>query len=232
MQNKNGPCGKCSCAARRAWTTSIAAACTRPIPKMAIQMARDVYTRRQEGTSVWVVRSDHIVASDPGDKDMYFDPAEDKVYRHPTFYKLPGRSTTCERTPCKHPSPSTTRPCSTCCASATPPGPGQRLAEWTGHAPVLEEDIALANMALDLVGQARAVLTHAGKLEGAGPRRGPAGLPARRARLPQRHAGRTAARRLRRHRAAQRDDGHLLQAAVGALRTRATPSWPPSPARR
>jgi ring-1,2-phenylacetyl-CoA epoxidase subunit PaaB len=59
-------------------------------PKMAIQMARDVYTRRQEGTSVWVVRSDNIVASDPGDKDMYFDPAEDKVYRHPTFYKLPG----------------------------------------------------------------------------------------------------------------------------------------------
>jgi ring-1,2-phenylacetyl-CoA epoxidase subunit PaaB len=57
--------------------------------KMAIQMARDVYTRRQEGTSVWVVRSDHIVASDPADKAMYFDPAEDKVYRHPTFYALP-----------------------------------------------------------------------------------------------------------------------------------------------
>jgi len=59
-------------------------------PKMAIQLARDVYTRRQEGTSVWVVRSDQIVASDPGDKAMYFDPAEDKVYRHPTFYQLPG----------------------------------------------------------------------------------------------------------------------------------------------
>jgi ring-1,2-phenylacetyl-CoA epoxidase subunit PaaB len=58
--------------------------------KMAVQMARDVYTRRQEGTSVWVVRSDHIVASDPSDKAMYFDPMEDKVYRHPTFYKLPG----------------------------------------------------------------------------------------------------------------------------------------------
>jgi ring-1,2-phenylacetyl-CoA epoxidase subunit PaaB len=57
--------------------------------KAAIQLARDVYTRRQEGTSVWVVRSDHIVASDPADKDMYFDPMEDKVYRHPTFYKLP-----------------------------------------------------------------------------------------------------------------------------------------------
>ena len=44
----------------------------------------------------------------------------------------------------------------------------QRLAEWTGHAPVLEEDIALANMALDLVGQARAMLTQAGAVEGAG----------------------------------------------------------------
>jgi ring-1,2-phenylacetyl-CoA epoxidase subunit PaaB len=60
-----------------------------PDSAMAIQLARDVYTRRQEGTSVWVVRSDQIVASDPGDKDMYFDPAEDKVYRHPSFYKLP-----------------------------------------------------------------------------------------------------------------------------------------------
>jgi ring-1,2-phenylacetyl-CoA epoxidase subunit PaaC len=44
----------------------------------------------------------------------------------------------------------------------------QRLGEWTGHAPVLEEDIALANIALDLVGQCRAVLTHAGAIEGAG----------------------------------------------------------------
>jgi ring-1,2-phenylacetyl-CoA epoxidase subunit PaaC len=43
----------------------------------------------------------------------------------------------------------------------------QRLGEWCGHAPVLEEDIAMANIALDLVGQARAVLTHAGQLEGA-----------------------------------------------------------------
>ncbi|MDR6885782.1 MULTISPECIES: 1,2-phenylacetyl-CoA epoxidase subunit PaaC [Variovorax] len=44
----------------------------------------------------------------------------------------------------------------------------QRLGEWCGHAPVLEEDIAMANIALDLVGQARALLTHAGKLEGEG----------------------------------------------------------------
>ncbi len=40
---------------------------------------------------------------------------------------------------------------------------GQRLGEWCGHAPVLEEDIALTNMALDLIGQARALLSHAGR---------------------------------------------------------------------
>jgi ring-1,2-phenylacetyl-CoA epoxidase subunit PaaC len=45
---------------------------------------------------------------------------------------------------------------------------GQRIAEWCGHAPVLEEDIAMSNMALDLIGQARAVLKHAGDLEGVG----------------------------------------------------------------
>ena len=38
----------------------------------------------------------------------------------------------------------------------------QRLSEWSGHAPILEEDIAMSNMALDLIGQSRAVLTLAG----------------------------------------------------------------------
>jgi ring-1,2-phenylacetyl-CoA epoxidase subunit PaaC len=45
---------------------------------------------------------------------------------------------------------------------------GQRLSEWCGHGPVIEEDIALTNIALDLIGQARLLLTHAGKLEGQG----------------------------------------------------------------
>ncbi len=45
---------------------------------------------------------------------------------------------------------------------------GQRLAEWCGHGPVLEEDLALTNIALDLIGQARLLLTHAGALEGRG----------------------------------------------------------------
>lgn len=60
-----------------------------PDAKLAIQMARDVYTRRQEGVSIWVLPSDQIVASDPQDKEALFDPMEDKVYRHPTFYQLP-----------------------------------------------------------------------------------------------------------------------------------------------
>ncbi|MCU0939134.1 MAG: phenylacetate-CoA oxygenase subunit PaaC [Burkholderiaceae bacterium] len=45
---------------------------------------------------------------------------------------------------------------------------GQRLSEWCGHGPVIEEDIALTNIALDLIGQARLLLTHAGKIEGNG----------------------------------------------------------------
>ena len=52
-------------------------------------MARDVYTRRQEGVSIWVVPSASIVASEPDSKDMFFDPSADKVYRHPTFYDIP-----------------------------------------------------------------------------------------------------------------------------------------------
>lgn len=45
---------------------------------------------------------------------------------------------------------------------------GQRLSEWCGHGPVIEEDIALTNIALDLIGQARLLLTHAGQVEGQG----------------------------------------------------------------
>jgi ring-1,2-phenylacetyl-CoA epoxidase subunit PaaC len=45
---------------------------------------------------------------------------------------------------------------------------GQRLGEWVGHAPQLEEDLGLANLALDLIGQARLLLTYAGELEGRG----------------------------------------------------------------
>jgi ring-1,2-phenylacetyl-CoA epoxidase subunit PaaB len=57
--------------------------------QMAILNARDVYTRRNEGVSIWVVRASDITASDPDRKGPLFDPAGDKVYRHPTFYELP-----------------------------------------------------------------------------------------------------------------------------------------------
>ena len=56
---------------------------------MALRMARDVYTRRQEGVSIWVLPSAEIVASDPGERGSFFEPAEDKIYRHPTFYDVP-----------------------------------------------------------------------------------------------------------------------------------------------
>ena len=52
-------------------------------------MARDVYTRRQEGVSIWVLPSAAITASNPDDKGEFFDPAADKIYRHPTFYEIP-----------------------------------------------------------------------------------------------------------------------------------------------
>jgi ring-1,2-phenylacetyl-CoA epoxidase subunit PaaB len=57
--------------------------------RMAIENARDVYTRRMEGISIWVVESTQIHASSPDDSESLFDPANDKVYRHPTFYDLP-----------------------------------------------------------------------------------------------------------------------------------------------
>jgi phenylacetate-CoA oxygenase PaaH subunit len=56
---------------------------------LALQAARDIYTRRGEGLSIWVVPSNAITASDPSEKGMMFEPAESKIYRHPTFYDVP-----------------------------------------------------------------------------------------------------------------------------------------------
>ncbi|SDT34299.1 1,2-phenylacetyl-CoA epoxidase subunit PaaB [Actinoplanes derwentensis] len=58
-------------------------------PEMALHHARDLYTRRNEGVSIWVVRSDAVTASDPAVKESFFAPSEDKVYRHPTHYAIP-----------------------------------------------------------------------------------------------------------------------------------------------
>ncbi len=57
--------------------------------QMALDHARDTSTRRSEGVSLWVVRSSEIVASDPAETAAFFEPAEDKIYRHPTFYEIP-----------------------------------------------------------------------------------------------------------------------------------------------
>jgi ring-1,2-phenylacetyl-CoA epoxidase subunit PaaB len=56
--------------------------------EMALLNARDVYTRRKEGVSIWVVEAEKISSSNPEQEHEWFDPAEDKVYRYPTFYPL------------------------------------------------------------------------------------------------------------------------------------------------
>jgi ring-1,2-phenylacetyl-CoA epoxidase subunit PaaB len=55
---------------------------------MAILSARNVYSRRGEGQSIWVVKSIDIVSSDPDEKEQTFS-SDDKIYRHPTFYDVP-----------------------------------------------------------------------------------------------------------------------------------------------
>lgn len=60
-----------------------------PDAEIALQNARDVYSRRKEATNIWVVPSEQITASTPGDEGPFFDPANDKPYRHPQFYNVP-----------------------------------------------------------------------------------------------------------------------------------------------
>jgi ring-1,2-phenylacetyl-CoA epoxidase subunit PaaB len=56
---------------------------------MAIKNARDLYTRRNEGTALWVVASKEISAVDIQESNSFFEPNNDKIYRHPTFYNIP-----------------------------------------------------------------------------------------------------------------------------------------------
>jgi ring-1,2-phenylacetyl-CoA epoxidase subunit PaaB len=60
-----------------------------PDAEMAIRNARDVYTRRNEGVSIWVARSSDLHASSPDERAALFEPSNDKVYRHPTFFPMP-----------------------------------------------------------------------------------------------------------------------------------------------
>jgi len=57
--------------------------------EMAMTAARDLYTRRGEGKGIWLVRAEDIVSSDLEDSEAFYDPSNDKVYRHPTFYTMP-----------------------------------------------------------------------------------------------------------------------------------------------
>ncbi len=57
--------------------------------EMALSHARDTYTRRMEAVRICDEPSDRIVASDPAETSAFFEPAEDKIYRHPTFYEIP-----------------------------------------------------------------------------------------------------------------------------------------------
>ena len=56
---------------------------------MALENARDLYTRRNEGSCIWVVKASEIVSSESEDSEAFFDPSNDKMYRHPTFYTMP-----------------------------------------------------------------------------------------------------------------------------------------------
>ena len=64
--------------------------------RMALENARDAYTRRSEGCSIWVVKASEIVASQPEERGEFFDPAESKVYRHPRFTPSLMALSTCE----------------------------------------------------------------------------------------------------------------------------------------
>ena len=56
---------------------------------MALDNARELYTRRNEGSCIWVVKSSEIISSEAEDSEAFFDPSNDKLYRHPTFYNMP-----------------------------------------------------------------------------------------------------------------------------------------------
>lgn len=60
-----------------------------PDAEIALMNARDVYSRRNEAVSIWVVPSAAVTASSPEDAGPFFDPSNDKIYRSPNFYKTP-----------------------------------------------------------------------------------------------------------------------------------------------
>ena len=126
---------------------------------MALRNARDVYTRRQEGVSLWVVRASDITASSPDERTR-------SSTRRPTRSTATRRSTTCPRMSSTYESTTpSARPSSRPYALQLGDDAlvyAQRLGEWISRAPQIEEDMALGNVGLDLLGQARVLLTRAG----------------------------------------------------------------------
>jgi len=57
--------------------------------RQALEYARDCYTRRSEGVSIWVVKSNDICASQEDQAEAFYDPSDDKPYRHAAYYQLP-----------------------------------------------------------------------------------------------------------------------------------------------
>ncbi|MEO6956256.1 MAG: 1,2-phenylacetyl-CoA epoxidase subunit PaaB [Antricoccus sp.] len=88
-ETKNWPMWEVFVRSRRGLSHNHVGSLHAPDAEMALRNARDLYTRRQEGVSIWVIPSAQITASSPDEKDEFFDPAADKIFRHPTFYKLP-----------------------------------------------------------------------------------------------------------------------------------------------
>ncbi len=91
MQEKNTPLYEVFLRPRNGLAHRHVGSLHAPDDVMALQNARDVYTRRGEAGSIWVVRSTHVIAANPADKDVNLSPSdpERKPYRHPTFYEVP-----------------------------------------------------------------------------------------------------------------------------------------------
>ena len=83
------PLWECFVRSRRGLSHTHVGSLHAPDAHMALRNARDLFTRREEGVSLWVVASGDITASSPDEQDSFFDPAGDKPYRHPTFYDVP-----------------------------------------------------------------------------------------------------------------------------------------------
>ncbi|GIT48615.1 MAG: 1,2-phenylacetyl-CoA epoxidase subunit B [Gammaproteobacteria bacterium] len=89
MQPTTGPCGKSFFRTKRGLNHQHTGSLYAADAKMALENARDLYTRRQEGVNIWAVPATEITASSPEEKVRFSTPGEDKVYRHPTFYPVP-----------------------------------------------------------------------------------------------------------------------------------------------